>query len=589
MPAHSSPILTGTPALVWLTTLALVAVVFPVLLAFNLPPSATFFNQAIAVIAWSLLFAALSVTAEGRRTRMRGGLAALVVALVVVGLATVASLGWASLPLPLGMSALGSMSMALLAAIVGATVAQSGRGEAAFHALCVALVAAGAFSAAVGIVQVFFPDWADGTWIASSPAQGRASGNLRQPNHLSSLLLWSLIAALWLREAGRMHRAAGTLLAIAFVFVLVLAASRTGAVGVVLLALWGVLDRRLSRWTRALLFLIPIGYLVFFGGLSLWAHASEQVFGGEARLSESTGANSRLNIWANTVSLVARSPWLGVGFGEFNFAWSLTPFPQRPTAFFDHAHNLPLHLAVELGVPLAALVILLLVWALWRAFAAGCAAPMPQATFLRSAFMLVLMIGVHSLFEYPLWYAYFLVPTAFAWGICLGADAVWQSNEATRSRWTIGAAPLMVASLLMLGGGIFSVFDYLRVSAIFTADEGAPPLAERIADGQRGWFFAHHADYAAATIAEQPSTVMPSFKVATHYLLDTRLMMAWATALHESGDTERARYLAARLREFRNPDSVPFFAPCDEPGRPDAEKPFQCFPPTKNFSFEDFR
>ena len=30
------------------------------------------------------------------------------------------------------------------------------------------------------------------------------------------------------------------------------------------------------------------------------------------------------------------------------------------------------------------------------------------------------------------------------------------------------------------------------------------PLAERIADGQRSWFFAHHADYAAATIAEQP-------------------------------------------------------------------------------------
>ncbi len=34
--------------------------------------------------------------------------------------------------------------------------------------------------------------------------------------------------------------------------------------------------------------------------------------------------------------------------------------------------------------------------------------------------MLVLMIGLHSLLEYPLWYAYFLLPTAFAWGYRAG-------------------------------------------------------------------------------------------------------------------------------------------------------------------------
>ena len=30
--------------------------------------------------------------------------------------------------------------------------------------------------------------------------------------------------------------------------------------------------------------------------------------------------------------------------------------------------------------------------------------------------LMVLLIGVHSLLEYPLWYAYFLLPTAWAWG-----------------------------------------------------------------------------------------------------------------------------------------------------------------------------
>jgi O-antigen ligase len=34
-------------------------------------------------------------------------------------------------------------------------------------------------------------------------------------------------------------------------------------------------------------------------------------------------------------------------------------------AFFDHTHNLPLQLAVELGLPLASLVLGLLLWGLW--------------------------------------------------------------------------------------------------------------------------------------------------------------------------------------------------------------------------------
>jgi hypothetical protein len=35
--------------------------------------------------------------------------------------------------------------------------------------------------------------------------------------------------------------------------------------------------------------------------------------------------------------------------------------------------------------------------------------------------MFVLMISLHSLLEYPLWYAYFLLPAAWAFGFGLGA------------------------------------------------------------------------------------------------------------------------------------------------------------------------
>jgi hypothetical protein len=50
-----------------------------------------------------------------------------------------------------------------------------------------------------------------------------------------------------------------------------------------------------------------------------------------------------------------------VGYGEFNLAWTLTPFPGRPIAFFDHTHNLPLQLAGGAG-PAAGCAVLGCCW-----------------------------------------------------------------------------------------------------------------------------------------------------------------------------------------------------------------------------------
>ena len=144
--------------------------------------------------------------------------------------------------------------------------------------------------------------------------------------------------------------------------------------------------------------------------------------------------------------------------------------------------------------------------------------------------------------------------------------------------------------MVLMMGGLLSVADYLRVVKIFVPAETAPPLAERIADGQRSVFFAHHADYAAATTAERPSEAMAAFTRAPHYLLDARLMMAWAKALNEAGKVDEARFVAQRLKEFKNAQAAEFFKPCEEPGAADAAgRPFQCVAPTRSFRYEDFR
>ena len=230
--------------------------------------------------------------------------------------------------------------------------------------------------------------------------------------------------------------------------------------------------------------------------------------------------------------------------------------------------------------------------ALWRALMsalrAGAAPDRLQAPMLRAAFVMVFMVCVHSLLEYPLWYAYFLLPTAFAFGLCLAGPG--PTAAAVEGRTARDATrPLVVASMLLMIGGLASVYDYTRVVVIFAPPEGAPPLAQRIADGRRSWFFAHHADYAAATNAPRPAEAMRSFLVASHYLLDTRLMISWANALNDAGDTDHARYVAQRLREFRNEGADAFFAPCAEPAQSGAALPFQCEAPQRHYDFQDFR
>ena len=180
------------------------------------------------------------------------------------------------------------------------------------------------------------------------------------------MLLWAAIAAVALLELKRLARGWGALAFAAMVFGVVLTASRTGLVSVLILALWGLLDRRMSKPTRLLLVAAPVLYALSWWGLARWADYSHHTFGGAARLAETDVSGSRFGIWANTLALIKANPWLGVGFGEFNIAWSLTPFPGRPVAFFDHTHNLPLQLAVELGLPLALLIVGLLLWGLWR-------------------------------------------------------------------------------------------------------------------------------------------------------------------------------------------------------------------------------
>lgn len=562
----------------WLGVFAL-AIMPPVLMAYSRSPSPTVLNQLLSLGGWAVV-----VTAIGMRgpTEARGAWRSpLICALALLGAAVLWSMV-RGLPDSIAYSALAVLTAAALIVRLGQEPGVAVGGRAFYWAL----LAAGVASAAIALVQVFAPQWTDAVWLARSSQPGRAVGNVRQPNHLSSVLVWALVAAVPLAEpllqGGRRWLRQAACLAVMglLVWAVVLSGSRTGGLSMLVLALWGLVDRRLGGFLRLALLAMPVLYGLAWWGMDAWAAAGHTLSSTEHLRAGFEGgdiSSSRFRIWSDTLALIAQQPWLGVGFGEFNFAWSLTALPNRPVAFFDHTHNLPLQLLVELGVPLGTLVLVLLLTALgqaaWRAWRDT--NPV-TATGARAAVMVVLMIGLHSLLEYPLWFAYFLLPTAWAWGLALRqpnlARRPWVRSPA---QWPTLAGGVMLALVL------FATYEYLRVAAIYSTRAGGGPLTQRIADGQATVFYGAQADYAAATSLLEPA----AFGRATHLLLDTRLMVAWARMLAATNHEDPARHIAQRLREFRNPASNDFFTPCGGPPTGD----FQCQTPNVQLNWRDFQ
>ncbi|MGY0197481.1 Wzy polymerase domain-containing protein [Leptothrix sp. BB-4] len=593
------------PQLLLLLLLAAV-VALPFLFAPSFSPTTTFVNQwlsfaglALLLLLWRLAWRpGPDDRLVSRATAGQGWDALRLLVLLLLVLA--AGQAWTTAPLGQRLIPIATLLLAAVLAWVAGRSARVWQGSASddgapsgdlwWHGLLLGLLLAGLLSVVVSVVQVFVPDLADGLSVAATTTPGRAIGNMRQPNQLSTLLLWACGATIWLSRRNGWGWPGTALLLVALVGAEVLNASRTGMVGVGLLALWGLVDRRLSRGARlAMVLAIPV-YLAGWWAMEHWASLQGQMYYGDDQLRKTLHgdpSSSRGKIWANTLVLIAEHPWTGVGAGAFNFVWSMTPFPNRPVAFFDHTHNLVLELAVDFGLPYTLLVLTLMAAFAWRLRGAFTQADDLRAHAARCAAFLLVLVLLHSMLEYPLWYVYFLLPTALVAGWLAGLVPRDDSPPAAIGVPASATLPVRAARLLLLVvpaaallGSIDAARQYHDVAVVFDPDlvpGGHPaPLSQRITQGQRSVLFGHHADYARVTMTPQPELVFDDFEGPLFHLLDTRLMVVYARALDARGERDRARHVAARLREFRNPASAMFFAPCGD--RPDDSPgaPFQC-------------
>ena len=350
-------------------------------------------------------------------------------------------------------------------------------------------------------------------WLAT--ATDSIYGNLYQRNLFASLTSLGLVAVFFLfqRHAVTQQISRQLLLLCCVVGVIFLASgnamsgSRTGATQWLAIVLLIICYRKDVKFVAFISTTVAVSLPAWITILPMLTDSnllsSHNIL---ARIYDSQ-AYSRIALWSNVLELVEKKPWLGHGWRSLSYAHYSTDFGElRFMELLDHAHNLPLHLAVELGIPVSLGFCSLVVCAVFKAKPWAETQPDRQM-----AWGMLLVIGIHSMLEYPLWYGPFFL-TAMLCVTILLQDRLQFFIE----KWSIAgikyaryAIRLIAISLLCFTA--FAAFDYHRVSQIYLQPEERSSwyADDALGAAQKSVLFQSHAKFAELVITPLSRATAP--------------------------------------------------------------------------------
>jgi O-antigen ligase len=427
------------------------------------------------------------------------------------------------------------------------------------------LLAAAVVSAMLGMLQYLGLAREMSPWV-NQPLKGDAFANLRQRNQFASITSLGLVALLgWVAARAKAQNMTPRCWALAFVLLNVLAAgvscsvSRTGAVQWllvgVLMAAWGwrsakqdaVFGKGLVWLALAAPVLVAV-WSVVMPWLALqttgeWGASMILRVTGQAQ--DYAACGGRRVLWANVLALIAQHPWLGWGWGETDYAHFMTGYSSmRFCDMLDNAHDFPLHLALELGVPFALAVMAVIgSWILrrspWR----------EQHAWRVMAWCLIVVLGLHSLLEYPLWYGPFQMTLGLAIGL------LWASPDAV-AKVEIQEGPMLVAALLFIGC-LYAAWDFNRVGQIYrpAASRDAAYRDNPLHHAKQSWIFKNQAGFAELTTqtvtADNAEAVYSQALHLMHYSPEARVVQRVIDSGKLLGHVEEAQAMTERLQDVK--------------------------------------
>lgn len=243
----------------------------------------------------------------------------------------------------------------------------------------------------------------------------RAYANFGQPNNLATLLCIGLASTLYLFEQRRIGAVSGSVLASFLLFGVALTQSRTAWIGALFFLGWWAWKSRFFNPRLAWQGLI--GWIAIYTLCVIclpFLTAAITQGNSVIDLAARAQASGRESLWAQFGLAVLHGPLWGYGWNQVSVAQlnvsTLFPLGMRTNS----SHNILLDLLIWNGPILGSLIILFLgVWLCRLAY---------SARTLTSTYAL-LAVGfalIHGMLEFPLTYAYFLLPVGLLIGMIYG-------------------------------------------------------------------------------------------------------------------------------------------------------------------------
>ena len=291
-------------------------------------------------------------------------------------------------------------------------------------AIAIAIACSGLLSSFIVIAQVYgIPETMKVGIIMYYNPETRPYGNFGQSNLFVDYAALALASLVFLTASDTIRSRVSVAVAVPILVSIALAGSRNAFIYTALIALSATITNRGTRlpslkraatlgWMLVLgLALVDVGLRLT--GLGVQGSALYRL-GTLFSETHNDGLSMRLNGWRIALDIFLANPLLGAGFGSYGWEYlsrSLDHPNNSVHAYMGYAHNAVMQLMADTGL-LGTLcgVLPLIVWA-WRRLRAG-----PS---LEHAWMLavVSVIVLHSLVEYPIWYASFLALLAIVIGL----------------------------------------------------------------------------------------------------------------------------------------------------------------------------
>lgn len=345
-----------------------------------------------------------------------------------------------------------------------------------------------------GLVSSLWP------WVVEPERRGVAFGAFRQLNLFSSFLCIGVICAIWLLHLRKLSEPLVWFLASILVLGVAASGSRTG--GIELLALvmlaWVYRQQQTAAVTR-----VMIGQFFIFCAATMLLPFAAELHGFEFATSLSRAGQSsqysRLTLWSNAIDMIAARPWGGWGWAEIGYAHYTANFGIRFGELVGNAHNLPLQIAVEFGLPTSIFVISITLWSVFkgRPWLVATGADLATDSGLENRSfawaILLILVGIHSMLEFPLWYVGFIFLVGFAIGFLL---PTMPETSLVNEDVKYSTTPAYLSAVIVVTLSTIGLLQYQQVLQISKAPFGdILALKSAVANANNAWLFRGILDY----------------------------------------------------------------------------------------------